>query len=648
MSQEAGTPTPIGRRIIAIALPVVAIAMVVYQLAYTQYLIQDPTGHRITHLGLAFTVVFLSMMLTDKRGWRLMLALLLASVVATGYFMYYLTPILEFRSTVPLPSDLVFGALVIVLSFAGTYLIFGKTFPVIAAAFVAYMILGRYIPPPFTVAAVPLKRLLMWLSASVGTDEGIYGDILGLSANYLFLFIFFGSLLHTLGGTRFIMQAGQWLGSKLRSGPAAVAVVGSSLLGTITGSTVANITITGAFTIPLMKRAGYEPKQAGAIEAASSNGGQIMPPIMGATAFVMAGYSGIPYIKIIIAAILPAILYYFGVFLYVQLSAYKMNVIDISEPVSGRKLLLDAPLFFFPLGVLVYLLSKGFTLPFVGFWSMVTLIAVALVSSIRKEARLNFKGVVDGVTRGTRTASEMAVVTALIGVVATSIKVSGLGIKLPLVIQDISHGILFIALLIAMVSSILLGMGVPTVVAYLLVAIGAVPALLAMGVPLLQAHFFPFIFAVFSHLTPPVAIGALVASQLAGAKYWPTTWEALKAAFTGFLLPFFIIYVPVLILRPEGGPSVWIPQISAIIIAISSLQIALSNYCFTALRLNERIAFMAASLLSLIAVFGHNNTFLFAGIPLFLASITWQFVRRRQLKAADEAGYNADPEGYRR
>ncbi|MFQ5826256.1 MAG: TRAP transporter permease, partial [Dehalococcoidia bacterium] len=570
MGQETGEPTQIGQRIIAIALPVVAIAMVVYQLAFTQYLIQDPTGHRITHLGLALTVVFLSLMLTDKKGWHLKLSLLVASVVTTGYFMYYLTPILEYRSAMPLTSDLVFGALVIVLAFAGSYLIFGKTFPIVAAAFVAYMVLGRYIPPPFTVAAVSLKRLLMWLSASVGTDEGVYGDILGLSANYLFLFIFFGSLLHTLGGTRFIMGAGQWLGSKLRSGPAAVAVVGSSLLGTITGSTVANITITGAFTIPLMKKAGYEPQQAGAIEAASSNGGQIMPPIMGATAFVMAGYSGIPYIKIVIAAILPAILYYFGVFLYVQLSAYKMNVIDITEPVSGRKLLLDAPLFFIPLALLVFLLSKGFTLPWVAFWSMMTLIVVALISNVLrsvrgrklllaalplfpalavlvfllgqgvawrwialwsmmtliavalinnvviKEARPTLKGAIDGVTRGARTASEMAVVTALIGVVATNIKVSGLGIKLPLVIQDISHGILFIALLIAMVSSILLGMGVPTVVAYLLVAIGAVPALRAMGVPLLQAHFFPFIFAVFSHLTPPVAIGALVASQLAG------------------------------------------------------------------------------------------------------------------------------------
>lgn len=635
MNKEPGEPKPMVSRILLVILQIVAIAMAVYQLAFTQYLIQDPVGHRITHLGFALAVVLLAFMTESnrRRSWLLGLGLVLSSLLVTGYLMILLDEILTYRSAMPIASDLIIASLLLVVVFITTYLVYGKTFPILAVLSLIYLYFGRYLPYPYTVADVPVRRILMWLSASLGTEEGIYGDILAISANYLFLFIFFGSMLEVFGGIRFILGIGSWIGSKLKSGPAAVAVIGSSLLGTITGSTVANITITGSFTIPLMKKAGYKPEQAGAIETVSSNGGQIMPPIMGATAFVMAGFAGIPYVKIAVAAIVPALLYYFGVFLFVQLTAQRMKVLSVMEPIRGRQLLFDTPIFFLPLGVLVFLLAKGFSLPFVGFWSMITLVAVSLVSSIRKEARLHFKRVIEGLTRGVRTASEMAIICALIGVVATCIKVSGLGIKLPIVIADISHGYIIIALLIAMVASILLGMGVPTPVAYILVAIGAVPALRTMGVDPLPAHFFCFVFAVFSHITPPVAIGALVASQLAGAKYWPTAWESIKAGGTAFLLPFFIIYVPVIILRPDAGILLSIAQILTIIFAILSAQIFLSNYCLIPLAKPEKVTFLATSIVCLIGLFSKNNPFIFAGIALFIVNITWQFIRYRSIKA---------------
>jgi TRAP transporter 4TM/12TM fusion protein len=606
--------------------------MAVYQLLYTQFYLQGPDGHLITHLGFALVIVFLSMMLETRKGWYLKLVLLLSSLAVTGYLMVLLEDLLLYRTAVPAAPDLIVGTLVILVIIAGAFLMYGATFPIIALSSIAYIILGRYLPPPFTVAAVRLKRLLMWLSVTQGTDEGVYGNILGISAYYLFLFILFGSLLHAFGGTRFIINIGKWIGSKLRSGPAAVAVIGSSLLGTVTGSTVANITITGAFSIPMMKKAGYEPKQAAAIEAVSSNGGQIMPPIMGATAFVIVGFAGIPYIEIAIAAVVPALLYYFSVFLYVQLTARKMAVQPVVEQVNTRQLLLDAPIFFLPLGVLVFLLAIGFTLPYVAFWSLMTLIAVSLLSSIRKEARLSLKKIITAISSGVRSASELAILCGLVGVVATAIKVSGLGIKLPLVIEELSRGYIPIALLVAMVSSILLGMGVPTPAAYLLVAIGAVPALLVMGVPLLQAHLFCFIFAIFSHLTPPIAIGAIVASQIAGAKYWPTAWEAVKAGFTAFLLPFFIIYAPVIILRPDTSLILSIAKIVAILLAISSLQLGLSAQLFTALRVGERTAFIIVSLLCTIFIFGQNIPFLLSGAALFIVSIGYQFIRRSRFK----------------
>ena len=614
-------------RAIAIALPIVAIAMALYQLLYTQTLIQSPDGHLITHLGFAFVVVFLSLMLKDpsRKRWSLIVVLLLLSLGVTAYLMIELEEILEYRTSIPATSDLIVGTLLIVILLVAGWLVFGKTFTIVSLVAVVYLVVGRYLPPPFTVPAISYVRLLMWLSVELGSGKGVYGEILDLSATYLFLFVFFGGVLYAFGGTRFIIGIGLWVGAKLRSGPAMVALFGSSLLGTITGSTVANITITGSYTIPMMKKSGYTPEQAAAIETVSSNGGQLIPPIMGATAFLMAGFANIPYIQIAIAAIVPALLKFICVFFYITLTAKKMEIRASVEPVKGRQLLLDSPIFILPLGVLVFLLVKGYTLPFVGFWSIVTIITVGLImSAVRKEGRLDFKQVLDKVVSGIRSASEIAMICGLLGVVVSAIVSSGLAVKLPLAIEDLSHGILPIALFITMISSMLLGIGVPTPAAYMLVAVGAVPSLLKMGVPLLAAHFFCFVSAICSHITPPIAIGALVASKIAGANYWKTCWESVKAAFAKYLLPFFFIYAPVILLRPDAGFVPSLLQVVAILVVIFSLQIGVSNYCFTKLRLDETIAFIIASIFSLAAVFTRDEHLFFIGLALFVLSMARQ------------------------
>jgi TRAP transporter 4TM/12TM fusion protein len=620
---------------IAIALPIVAMAMAIYHLLYTQILIQEPDGHMITHLGFALVVVFLSLLLKNPTRQRrlLIVVLLVLSLATTSYLMIELEEILTYRTSIPATSDLITGTFIICILFVGNWLVFGKTFPMVTIVAIAYIVFGRYLPAPFTVPAISLERVLMWISVELGSGKGVYGDILYMSATYLFLFIFFGGVLYAFGGTRFIIGVGRWVGSKLRSGPAMVALFGSSLLGTITGSTVANITITGSFTIPMMKKSGYTPEQAGAIESVSSNGGQITPPIMGATAFLMAGFANIPYIEIAIAAIIPALLKFICVFFYITLTAKKMKIYASVEPVKGKQLLLDSPVFFLPLGVLVFLLVKGYTLPFVGFWSILTIIAVGLITSaLREEARLDFRETFNKVVSGIRSASETAMICGLLGVVVSAIVSSGLAIKLPLAIEDLSQGILPIALFITMIASMLLGIGVPTPAAYILVAVGTVPTLLNMGVPLLAAHLFCFVAAVSSHITPPIAIGALVASQIAGANYWKTCWEAVKAAFAKYLLPFFFIYAPVVLLRPDAGFVPSLLQVLAILVAIFSLQIGVSNYCFTKLRLDETLAFIVATAFSLAAVFTRDQLFFFIGLALFLVSVARQFMAGRKLK----------------
>ena len=617
------------QRAASVALLIVSAAMCVFQVTYTQVMFQDILANRVAHLGFALVVSFLYLISrSERRGDRyLNLVLLLCAIAATGYVLFFFEDIMTFRSTIPLPMDLVVGCLVIVLVFTGSFLLFGKALTISAGLFVVYLVIGRYLPHPFTVAAVGFERMLMWLTLSIESEEGVYGTLLAVSASYLFVVILFGALLSALGGLRFITSVGRWVGAHLKSGPAAVALITSSLLGSVTGSTVANVTITGSFTIPMMKKAGYRPEQAGAIEAASSNGGQILPPVMGATAFVMAGFAGVRYLEIAVAAVVPALLYYFSVFLYVQLNAHKLALTSVSEPVSGKQLLLDAPLFIFPLSTLVVLLAKGYTLPFVMFWTIMMLIAVSGVSCIRKEARPTFEDIKKGILDGARIGSEMAVTCALIGMVATCVKVSGLGMKLPLLIGDISGGVLLIALLLAMLSSILLGMSVPTVVAYLLVAIGVVPALREMGVPLLQAHLFPFICATMSHLTPPVALGSMVASRLAQAEFWETTWEGMKAACVAYLLPFFIVYAPVIILRPDGGFNRSMMQIAAMLVATLSLQISLVGYCFGNINMAERSTFLTGSLLLLAAVFLGNFVFFSSGLILFAMILAWHMIR---------------------
>lgn len=621
-------------RAIAIALSIVAMAMAIYHLLYTQVLVQDPDGHMITHLGFALVVVFLSLLLKNLTGQpRWLIALLLVlSLAATSYLMIELEEILTYRTSIPAARDLITGTLIIILLLVGNWLVFGKTFPIVALLAVAYIVLGRHLPAPFTVPAISYERVLMWISVELGTGKGVYGDILYMSATYLFLFIFFGGVLYAFGGTRFIIGVGRWVGSKLRSGPAMVALFGSSLLGTITGSTVANITITGSFTIPMMKKSGYTPEQAGAIETVSSNGGQLTPPIMGATAFLMAGFADIPYIQIATAAIIPALLKFICVFFYITLTAKKMRIHASVETVKGKELLLDAPIFFLPLGVLVFLLVKGYTLPFVGFWSILTIIAVGLITSaVRKELRIDFKDILEKIVASIRSASETAMICGLLGVVVSAIVSSGLAIKLPLAIEDLSQGILPIALFITMIASMVLGIGVPTPAAYILVAVGAVPTLLTMGVPPLAAHLFCFVSAISSHITPPIAIGALVASQIAGANYWKTSWESVKAAFAKYLLPFFFVYAPVVLLRPDAGFVPSLLQVVAILVVIFSLQIGVSRYCFTKLRLDETIAFIVASAFSLAAVFRMGELFFFIGLALFALSMTRQFMIGRKL-----------------
>lgn len=384
----------------------------------------------------------------------------------------------------------------------------------------------------------------------------------------------------------------------------------------------------------MMKRAGYRAEQAAAIETVSSNGGQIIPPIMGATAFLMAGFANIPYIQIAAASIIPAFLYVGCVFTYIWLTARKakIQVAAQVESVTGREVLASSPAFLAPLGVVTFLLVRGYTLSFVGFWGVLTAAGVGLLNCLlRKEVRLDLCQVRDRVVGGVVSASEIAMICGLLGVITSASVTSGLAIKLPLAISALSHGILPVALLITMLISLLLGMGVPTPAAYILVALGAVPALLEMEVFPLAAHLFCFVSAIASHITPPIAVGALVAARIAQADYWATCWEAVKAAFPKYLLPFFFIYAPVIILRPDSTLALAILKVVTILATIFFLQVSISAHFVRDLRSYEEFIFTSGSLLCLVYIFAEVEVALFIGWALLGLGVLTQILLRSQL-----------------
>lgn len=609
---------------ITLALLVLGVAMALYQLVSAQMVVLSYWAHQNAHLGFSLLLIFLAAIkesLGKSRG-RLyfFIGSFVLAAICVGYIAIFIDD-LEMRAFFNTPLDLVIGTILIVVVLLATWRTFGFILPLLAVIFIAYAFLGQYLTGGLRATAVSPSRLIAQLGIGL---SGIFGDLFSISADVIFYFVLFGVLLQVSGATGFFSEVGKIVGRKLRAGPALSSVVTSSLIGMCTGSIAANIATTGSFTIPTMKEAGYSPNQAGAIEAASSAGGQIMPPIMGAAAFVMSGTTGIPYLRIMTAAIIPAILYFFGIALYAQLQAVRLGIKSKpSTSVNVKELLLRMPLFIIPLSVIVYLMVRGRSLMYCSFWAIVACIVLSL---LRKETRSSIGVWLEGFARGAAMGAQIAVAVATIGMMISIITLTGLGVKLPGLVEAWSGGNLMVALLIVMVTAIILGMGTATVAVYMLVALVAAPTVVKLGIPLLSAHFFVFFYACFSFLTPPVAVGALIASKMAGGTYIKTSIEAVKASIAGFFLPFLIIWNPVLLLlEPERTTVGVIARLIVSLISLLALQFSLVNYYLTTLNFIERIFLTICFLVVTAYLVTETTSFAIAGICLFSVVTFLQF-----------------------
>lgn len=582
------------------ALVVLGLGMFAFHMISTQYLFLGAYQQQAVHLAFILSLLFLNEARTakNKLTFTYQLSLVVLALAATLYVFFNIEH-LEEAFGYPNSNDLVIGVILIALVVEATRAAWGLTLPIVAAVFVLYFLFGHLVEGQLHHRQFNFEYVVSYLSIGL---SGIFGTFLSISANQVFLFVVFGALLGVIKVNDFFFEAGKVAGKVFQGGPGQTAVVSSAMVGMVSGAAVANVAITGAFTIPFMKRVGYKPEFAGAIEATASTGGQLMPPVMGAAAFLMASFLGVSYAEVMLAGVIPAVLYFWGVMLGVQFLAVRNNIHPPKELIDFKLLMRRLPLFLIPLSVLIGMLLMQFSPANAAFWAILLSISLAYIG---RDTRPQFMDLIKCLASGALIGAQIGISLAVVGLIAQTLITTGLGTKIAGLVEIISGGNLVIALIVTMVVSIVLGCGVPTSAAYTLVAIVVVPIIIKMGVEPMSAHFFAFYFAVISALTPPVALAALAGAGIAGANYFKTSLSAAKLAISGFIIPFLIVFNPALVFRPTSW-SWAIGTYIAVPISMTMLTAAIYGCGLTVFTKTERLlAIFTAAMLFGYSVFRH-------------------------------------------
>jgi TRAP transporter 4TM/12TM fusion protein len=483
------------------------------------------------------------------------------------------------------------GGIALVVLIEAARRVSGLPIITIAVFFLFYCYLGPHMPRVFAHRGFDIERIISHMYL---TTEGIIGIPTGVSASFVFMFILFGAFIEKTGVGQFFIDIANAIAGRAMAGPAKVAVVTSALQGTISGSSVANVVTTGSFTIPMMKKLGYKPEFAGATEAAASTGGQIMPPVMGAAAFLMAEFIGTSYTNIIISAALPAILYFTGVFAGVHFEGVKLGLKGLSADQIPNvwKVLKAKGHLLIPIIGIVYFLISGLT-PSKAAASGVGLAIAA--SFIRKETRMKPKDFVEALENGAKTAVGLAVIAATAGIIVGVVTLTGLGLKMANGIVSLAGGSLFFTMFLTMISSLILGMGTPTTANYIITSTIAAPALLKLGVPIIAAHMFVFYFGIIADLTPPVCVAAFAAAGLAKGDPIKTGLIATKLAIGAWIIPYIFVYSPSILMINTtliGALGVFCTSIFGMI----SIAAGVAGYFVTKSSIIERILLIIGGL----------------------------------------------------
>jgi TRAP transporter 4TM/12TM fusion protein len=619
----------------ALIVKLIAISMSLFQLYTAIFGILPSQLQRTWHLGFALLQIYLLYPAPGKRDAKRMTTIALMDIVfallGAGVNLYWITNYqgLLLRAGDQTTLDLVVGAIAILLVLEASRRIVGMPITIIASLALVYCYAGPYLPGFLAHRGFSIERIIAHMFY---TTEGIIGTPISVSSTFVFLFIMFGVVLEKTGIGQFIIDLANAIAGRAVGGPAKVAVIASAMQGTVSGSSVANVVGTGSFTIPLMKSIGYKADFAGAVEAAASTGGQIMPPIMGAAAFLMAEFTGIPYARIVLAGVIPAVLYFSGVGIGVHLEARRTGLKGLPEdrvPKLWRVIRTQGYLIT-PLLALIAIMASGAT---PNKAALVAMASAIVVTAFSRQTRLSIKDLIGILENAARGALSVVAATAAAGMIVGMITLTGLGLKLGNGLVALAGGNLYFTMFLTMIASLILGMGAPTTANYIITSTIAAPALIKLGVPLLAAHMFVFYFGIVADITPPVALAAYAGAGISKGNPMRTGINATKLAIGAFLIPYMFVMSPELLLIDVTFLGAIRVALGALI-GMLALEAAVQGWLVKQTNVIERILLAAAGLMMIDPGVVSDMV----GLPLFLAIFLFQrMVIRREQKAVTGA-----------
>ena len=580
--------TPPARGVLRVVVNGVAVAMSLYHMYVAAFGPPEAIIFRGTHLLFALTLVFLLYPTRPgRRGWRIADLVLLAA--GFGFVLhiflnydYFINRIIYIDDLTA--SDRVFAVVAIVVVLEATRRVIGLALPLTAVGFLVYAL-------AFTHVRLPVLLEQLYLST-----EGIFGSTLGVSASYVMLFVLFGAFMEKSGTGQLFMDFALSITGHTAGGPGKVSVISSSLFGTVSGSAVANVMVDGPITIPLMKRTGFRPPFAAAVEAVASTGGQLMPPIMGAAAFVMAEFLAVPYAQVALWAVIPSLLYYVAVFCAVHFEALRHGLRGVprSELPRLSRVLAERGNLFVPIFVVMFGLMLGYSAPLCALAGALACIPMALLRASTRKG-IGWRSIFEALVDGARNTLAVAMACACAGIVIGVVTITGLGIVFTQFVVLLSQNSLILALALTAIAGIVLGMGMPTTPSYIVMVSLLVPAVIKLGASTPAAHMFAFYFAILSAITPPVALAVFAAAGLAKTDLWRAGWEAVRVAAPAYIVPFMFVYEPSLLMI--GDWMTIATSILSAVLGVVCLAAGLMGHLRNPCRPWERVLLVVAALL---------------------------------------------------
>lgn len=606
----------------------ICVLFAAFQLYTATFGILDAHLQRAIHLTFGFLLIFL--LYPTRQSWSktkmnpIDVLFALAGACSAMYIVYNYNE-LVLRAGMNTETDFIVALIGTVLVFEAARRVVGWPMIIVALVFLLYAFFGPYVPGIMAHRGVGLEEMFDHLFF---TTEGIFGTPMGVSSTFIYLFILFGAYLEATGLGKFFIDLANAIAGWAAGGPAKVAVLSSGLMGTVSGSSVGNVAGTGSFTIPMMKKLGYRPAFAGAVEAAASTGGQLMPPVMGAAAFLMAEFVGVPYFDVVKAAVIPAMLYYIGVWLGVHYEAKKFGLKGTprDQLPKFKDLFLEKGHLAIPLIVIIYLLVSGYT----PMRAALAAIALSIICAcLRKSTRISFKQVIQGLVDGSKGVLGVLIACATAGIIIGVVTKTGVGLKVATALLDLAGGKLLPAMFFTMITSLILGMGVPTTANYVITSTIAAPALIQMQVPVLAAHMFAFYFGIVADVTPPVALAAYAGAGIAGANPMRCGVIAAKLAIAAFIVPYIFVLAPELLMINATAFTITYSALTAII-GMWGVSMSMIGFCQNLLNLPQRLVFLVGGVCMIIPGTLTDGI----GIALIIATFFWQ--KTNKIKGAIE------------